>query len=178
MSHFVLLPGDGIGPEVVAEARKVLEAVASRFGLSFTFEEHQIGGAAIDATGDPLPMSTVEACRGSDAVILGAIGGPKWDDPLAKTRPETGLPSSKSNIMAKKRMIHALIEKSKYLDDENFLKPVKKKKKRTKQRKNKSKKMRSISKSEYQRLITLTKQKSDSRSIQRGHSSDTPCKTV
>ena len=74
MNRFVLLPGDGIGPEVVAEARKVLEAVATRFGLIFTFEEHLIGGAAIDATGDPLPTSTVEACRESDAVILGAVG--------------------------------------------------------------------------------------------------------
>lgn len=91
MSHFVLLPGDGIGPEVVAEARKVLEAAAARFGLDFTFEERLIGGAAIDATGDPLPASTVAACRASDAVILGAVGGPKWDDPLAKTRPEDGL---------------------------------------------------------------------------------------
>jgi 3-isopropylmalate dehydrogenase len=91
MSHFVLLPGDGIGPEVVAEARKALEAVAVRFRQDFTFEEHLIGGAAIEATGDPLPTSTVEACRASDAVILGAVGGPKWDDPLAKTRPEDGL---------------------------------------------------------------------------------------
>ena len=91
MSHFVLLPGDGIGPEVVAEARKVLDAVATRFGLTFTYEEHLIGGAAIDATSDPLPASTVEACRSCDAVILGAVGGPKWDDPLARTRPEDGL---------------------------------------------------------------------------------------
>lgn len=91
MSHFVLLPGDGIGPEVVAEARKVLEAVAVRFGLAFTFEEQLIGGAAIEATGDPLPNATVAACRASDAVILGAVGGPAWDDPMAKTRPEDGL---------------------------------------------------------------------------------------
>jgi len=91
MSNFVLLPGDGIGPEVVVEAQKVLEVVAERFGLSFSFEEHLIGGVAIDATGDPLPPSTVEACREADAVILGAVGGPRWDDPLAKTRPEDGL---------------------------------------------------------------------------------------
>jgi hypothetical protein len=96
--------------------------------------------------------------------------------PLSSLRGSTSKlsASSRSNIMAKKRMIHALIEKSKYLDDENFLKPIKKKKKRTKQRKSKSKKMRSISNLEYQRLIALTKQKSDSRSVQRGHSSDTP----
>jgi len=91
MSHFTLLPGDGIGPEVIDEARKVLEAVAVRFGLAFTFDEHLIGGAAIDATGDPLPSSTIEACRSSDAILLGAVGGPRWDDPTAKTRPEDGL---------------------------------------------------------------------------------------
>jgi 3-isopropylmalate dehydrogenase len=88
---FVLLPGDGIGPEVVAEARKVLEAVALRYGHRFSFEEHAIGGIAIDETGDPLPAATLEACRLADAVILGAVGGPKWDDPAAKTRPEAGL---------------------------------------------------------------------------------------
>jgi len=91
MNRFVLLPGDGIGPEVVVEAQKVLEAVAERFGLSFSFEEHLIGGVAIDALGDPLPPSTVQACRAADAVILGAVGGPRWDDPLAETRPEDGL---------------------------------------------------------------------------------------
>ncbi len=71
-------------------------------------------------------------------------------------------------------MIQALIEKSKYLDDENFLKPIKKKKKRTKQRSSKSKKVRSISNSDYQRLITLIEKKSESHSVQRGHSKDTP----
>ena len=98
MSRFVLLPGDGIGPEVVTEARKVLEVVAVRFGLQFTFEEYLIGGAAIEATGDALPTSTVAACRASDAVILGAVGGPKWDDPLAKTRPEDGLLAIRSEL--------------------------------------------------------------------------------
>lgn len=98
MSHFVLLPGDGIGPEVVAEAKKVLETVAIRYELNFTFEEHLIGGAAIEATGDPLPSSTVEACRASDAIILGAVGGPRWDDPTAKTRPEDGLLGIRSEL--------------------------------------------------------------------------------
>lgn len=98
MSHFVLLPGDGIGPEVVAEAKKVLEAVAIRFGLNFTFEEYLIGGAAIDATGDPLPSSTVEGCRSSEAILLGAVGGPRWDDPTAKTRPEDGLLRIRSEL--------------------------------------------------------------------------------
>lgn len=90
-AHIVLLPGDGIGPEIVAEARAVLDVVARRFGHQLTFSEHLMGGCAIDETGDPLPQSTVEACLGADAVILGAVGGPKWSDPDAKTRPEAGL---------------------------------------------------------------------------------------
>jgi 3-isopropylmalate dehydrogenase len=91
MRRIALLPGDGIGPEVVAEARKVLEAVAAHFDVPFAFEHHLIGGAAMEATGDPLPSSTLASCRVADAVILGAVGGPQWDDPTAKTRPEDGL---------------------------------------------------------------------------------------
>ncbi len=87
----VLLPGDGIGPEVVREARSVLEVIATRFGHSFEFVERLIGGAAIDATGKPLPDETLAACERADAVLLGAVGGPKWDDPKAKVRPEQGL---------------------------------------------------------------------------------------
>jgi 3-isopropylmalate dehydrogenase len=90
-ARIVLLPGDGVGPEVVAEARKVLEAIAQRFGHGFSFETHLMGGCAIDATGEPLPESTLAACKQADAVLLGAVGGPKWDDPKAKTRPEKGL---------------------------------------------------------------------------------------
>ena len=90
-ASFALLPGDGIGPEVVAEAVKVLEAVAPRSGHEFSFTEHLVGGAAIDTTGDPLPPATLDACRQADAVLLGAVGGPQWDDPSAKTRPEAGL---------------------------------------------------------------------------------------
>ncbi|MEX0701055.1 MAG: 3-isopropylmalate dehydrogenase [Planctomycetales bacterium] len=90
-ARIVLLPGDGIGPEVVAQARRVLDAVAARFGHSFSFHSRPIGGNAIDDSGDPLPAETLAACRDSDAVLLGAVGGPKWDDPAAKTRPETGL---------------------------------------------------------------------------------------
>ncbi|WP_298818011.1 3-isopropylmalate dehydrogenase [Chloroflexus sp.] len=86
-----LLPGDGIGPEVVAEGVKVLQAVAARFVHTFTLREALIGGCAIDATGEPLPEATVTLCRESDAVLLGAVGGPKWDDPQAKVRPEQGL---------------------------------------------------------------------------------------
>ncbi|MBT8215202.1 MAG: 3-isopropylmalate dehydrogenase, partial [Acidimicrobiia bacterium] len=90
-ARVVLLPGDGIGPEVIAEARKVLEAVASRHGHRFEFETHLIGGIAIDEAGDPLPASTLDACRHADAILLGAVGGPRWSDPSAKTRPEAGL---------------------------------------------------------------------------------------
>ena len=86
-----LLPGDGIGPEIIAEARRVLSAVAELAGIDVAFEEALIGGAAIDATGDPLPEATIELCRRADAVLLGAVGGPKWDDPAARVRPEQGL---------------------------------------------------------------------------------------
>ena len=90
-ANIVTLPGDGIGVEVVAEGVKVLSAVAERYGDTFTFEAYPIGGAAIDATGDPLPAATLAACQGADAVLLGAVGGPKWSDPEAKVRPEQGL---------------------------------------------------------------------------------------
>lgn len=86
-----LLPGDGIGPEVIAQARILLDAVAARFGHSFTIEEGRIGGIAIDETGDPLPLETVAICKRADAVLLGAVGGPKWSDPNAPVRPEQGL---------------------------------------------------------------------------------------
>ncbi len=91
--HFniTVLPGDGIGPEIVAEAERVLTAVADRFGHHFTFDRQLIGGIAIDETGNPLPDETLDACRRSDAVLLGAVGGPKWSDPRAAVRPEQGL---------------------------------------------------------------------------------------
>ncbi|MEM6980184.1 MAG: isocitrate/isopropylmalate family dehydrogenase, partial [Planctomycetota bacterium] len=90
-ASLILLPGDGIGPEIIEQARAVLEAVAKRFEHGFEFQSHLIGGIAIDETGDPLPAATLEACRDADAILLGAVGGPKWDDPSAKTRPEKGL---------------------------------------------------------------------------------------
>jgi 3-isopropylmalate dehydrogenase len=90
-AQLVTLPGDGVGPEVTAAAVAVLAAVAERGGHHFTFLEHAIGGAAIDATGDPLPEATREACLAADAVLLGAVGGPKWSDPDASVRPEQGL---------------------------------------------------------------------------------------
>jgi 3-isopropylmalate dehydrogenase len=86
-----LLPGDGIGPEVVAEGRKALEAIASRFRHAYTFVEALAGGVAIDETGVPLPDESLAACRAGDAVLLGAVGGPKWSDPCASVRPEQGL---------------------------------------------------------------------------------------
>jgi 3-isopropylmalate dehydrogenase len=87
MAHIVTLPGDGIGPEILAAARRVLDALGE-----FTYEEHAFGGAAIDAHGTPLTDETLAACRGADAVLMAAVGGPKWDstDPGAP-RPEQGL---------------------------------------------------------------------------------------
>lgn len=86
-----LLPGDGIGPDVTVSARRVLQAVAERYQHRFEFHEELMGGAAIDATGNPLPDETIAACESSDAVFLGAVGGPRWSDPNARVRPEQGL---------------------------------------------------------------------------------------
>jgi 3-isopropylmalate dehydrogenase len=86
-----VLPGDGIGPEVAREATQVLRTVAERWGHSFEFREALLGGCAIDATGTALPDETVRLCQESDAVLLGAVGGPQWDDPNASVRPEQGL---------------------------------------------------------------------------------------
>ena len=90
-ASIALLPGDGIGPEVVAAARAVLERVAARGGHTFAFSQHLVGGCAIDETGNPLPDATLAACRAADAALLGAVGGPRWDDPRAAVRPEQGL---------------------------------------------------------------------------------------
>ena len=90
-ARIVTLRGDGVGPEVTAAAIAVLQSVATHFGHDFAFDEHLIGGAAIDATGEPLPAETLTACRSADAVLLGAVGGPKWSDPNAPVRPEQGL---------------------------------------------------------------------------------------
>jgi 3-isopropylmalate dehydrogenase len=86
-----VLAGDGIGGEVTAEAVRALQGVAKRFGHSFEFESALLGGAAIDATGEALPAATLALCQRADAVLLGAVGGPKWSDPNAKVRPEQGL---------------------------------------------------------------------------------------
>jgi len=89
--QITLLPGDGIGPEIMAVAVDVLKAIGVQFDLSFAFHEALMGGAAIDATGEPLPVATLEACKRSDAVLLAAIGGYKWDSLPRHLRPETGL---------------------------------------------------------------------------------------
>ena len=90
-ANIALLPGDGIGPEVVGAARTILERVAAGAGHAFSFSEHLVGGCAIDASGAPLPDDTLAACRAADAALLGAVGGPRWDDPRAAVRPEQGL---------------------------------------------------------------------------------------
>ncbi|HEX5862874.1 MAG TPA: 3-isopropylmalate dehydrogenase, partial [Casimicrobiaceae bacterium] len=86
-----LLPGDGIGPEVVAEGVRVLRAVGERWDHAIEFREGLIGGCALDARGTPLPPETIELCKSADAVLLGAVGGPRWDNPDARQRPEQGL---------------------------------------------------------------------------------------
>ena len=92
MTHqLVTLPGDGIGPEVVDATVEVVQHLAGRSDLELSITSHLIGGAAIDATGDPLPKTTLDACINSAGVLLGAVGGPKWDDPAASVRPEQGL---------------------------------------------------------------------------------------
>ncbi len=90
-AKITLLPGDGIGPEIVTEAVRVLEVVASKFGHSFTYTERLMGGCSIDKFGSSLTDETLADCQSADAVLLGAVGGPKWDDPNAKDRPERGL---------------------------------------------------------------------------------------
>jgi 3-isopropylmalate dehydrogenase len=87
----VLLPGDGVGPEVTAQARRALEICSERFSLDLEFRTAALGGAAIDAEGTPLPDATLDACRNADAVFLGAVGGPKWDQVPVPVRPEQGL---------------------------------------------------------------------------------------
>ena len=89
--NIALLRGDGIGPEIVDSAVAVLEVIAEKFGHTFTFTPYLIGGAAIDETGNPLPQETVDGCLAADSVLLGAVGGPKWDTLPANLRPEKGL---------------------------------------------------------------------------------------
>jgi 3-isopropylmalate dehydrogenase len=90
-ANIVVLPGDGIGPEVTAEAVKVLQLIGKKFGHTLGFTERLMGGCSIDAHGTALTPEVLKDCQASDAVLLGAVGGPKWDDPNAKVRPEQGL---------------------------------------------------------------------------------------
>src|SRR6187455_1601937 len=89
--HIGVLAGDGIGPEVTAAARTVLNAVGALYDRQFVYEDGLMGGAAIDATGEPLPAATLDLCRRSDAILFGAIGGPKWERLPGAQRPERGL---------------------------------------------------------------------------------------
>jgi 3-isopropylmalate dehydrogenase len=89
--NIVVAPGDGVGPEVINEAIKVLKAIGRKYGHQFNLNTRLVGGAAIDAEGAAVSKATINLCKKADAVLLGAVGGPKWDDPLAKVRPEDGL---------------------------------------------------------------------------------------
>ncbi len=92
------LPGDGIGPEVCDVARRCVDAAGTAFEFSVRWDEGPVGGAAIDATGEALPAATLEMCREADAVLLGAVGGPRWDDPSASVRPEDALLGLRSEL--------------------------------------------------------------------------------
>ena len=94
----VVLPGDGIGPEIVSEALKVLEAVKGRFGLKLSVETLPVGGSAYDLCGKCLPEATLEKCKAADAVLLGAVGGPKWDSLPGAERPERALLGLRSRL--------------------------------------------------------------------------------
>ncbi len=96
--RLAVIPGDGIGPDIIEETVKVLNKTAELFGHSFTYEYLLAGGAAIDELGEPLPSATLEACRSSDSVLLGAVGGPAWDDLAGNMRPETALLGLRSGL--------------------------------------------------------------------------------
>ena len=89
--NIALIPGDGIGPEIVSGAVTVLDAVSKKYGHKFNYQEVYMGGCAIDKYGVPLPQETVDICKKSDSVLLGAVGGPKWDSQPSENRPEKGL---------------------------------------------------------------------------------------
>ena len=122
-ARIVVLPGDGVGPEVTAAAVDVLRAAADRFGLAIDLREALIGGAAYDASGSPLPKETIEACRAADAVLLGAVGGPKWANVPVEHRPEAGLLGLRKalGLYANLRPVRTLP----FLADASPLKPAK-----------------------------------------------------
>ena len=108
--NIAVLAGDGIGPEVTAEARKTLVAIGDKFGHTFNFTEGMVGGAALDSEGVPLREETLEMCQKSDAVLFGAVGGPKWDNPNTDLRPEQALFMLRKtlNLFANLRPVKAL----------------------------------------------------------------------
>jgi len=115
--RITLLPGDGIGPEITAVARQLLDAVSRRHGFTLVYDEQPMGGAAIDATGEPLPASTLEACRAADAVLLAAIGSPQYDSLPRQQRPESGLLALRAGLglfanLRPVKIIPALVEAS------------------------------------------------------------------
>jgi len=129
-ARIVTLPGDGCGPEVLAEAVKVLQAVAARFGHRFAFEEALIGGCAIEATGEALPAESLKLCRESDGVLLGAVGDPKYDDPRGSVRPEQGLLALRKGlgvfanlrpVKLYKQLLHASTIKPEVIEDVDLL---------------------------------------------------------
>jgi len=91
MARIAVLPGDGVGPEIVREAVKVLRRIGALFGIPLTFEEGIVGGAAIERYGTPLPSDTLSLCQASEAILFGAVGGPRWDGLPVDGRPERGL---------------------------------------------------------------------------------------
>lgn len=128
--HIVLLPGDGIGQEIMDSAVKVLEVVSKLYKVEFTFETHDIGGIAVDNHGTPLPQSTIEACKKADSVLLGAVGGPKWDNIEVAKRPEQGLLGIRKalNLFANLRpvrvfpsLVHASPLKKERVEDADIL---------------------------------------------------------
>ena len=98
MKKVLVLPGDNIGPEIIAEAVKVLKTVSDKFGLGVELDYAHLGGAALDAVGDPCPQETLDKARASDAILLGAVGGPQWDDVERHLRPEKGLLTIRSEL--------------------------------------------------------------------------------
>jgi 3-isopropylmalate dehydrogenase len=129
-AKIAVLPGDGIGPDVAAEAVKVLKKVADTYGHEFVFEEALIGGAAMDVTGNPLPDETLQLCRESDAILLAAVGDPKYDDPRAPVRPEQGLLALRRGlgvfanlrpVKLFKQLLHASTIKSEVIEDVDLL---------------------------------------------------------
>ncbi|MBU9720819.1 MULTISPECIES: 3-isopropylmalate dehydrogenase [Bacillaceae] len=128
--HIVLLPGDGIGQEVIHSAQGALTALAEEYNHTFTFETHDIGGTAVDLHETPLPPSTLEACKNADAVLLGAVGGPKWDNYPSHLRPEKGLLAIRKElglfanlrpVKGFKKLLHASPLKEEVVKDSDLL---------------------------------------------------------